>query len=210
MPKLIILDEADNMTSVAQFALRRVIEKYVSNARFCLICNYSSKIIPALQSRMTRFRFAPLSEEQSMSRTRVVAEAEGVRRLSAAQEPARPRRRSAIARRRSATARRRSATLPRHGRAQVKVADNGLEACVRLGHGDMRRALNLLQSTHMGFGVVTEHNVYKCAGQPMPQVRPSERSDPWWRACRCAGRRAGRCVRACGHLRACGQVRARR
>merc|ERR1719476_649399 len=63
-PKLVILDEADNMTNSAQFALRRMIEQYAPNARFIIICNYSSKIIPALQSRCTKLRFAPLSQEQ--------------------------------------------------------------------------------------------------------------------------------------------------
>mmetsp|Transcript_23251 Transcript_23251/g.30121 ORF Transcript_23251/g.30121 Transcript_23251/m.30121 type:complete len:333 (+) Transcript_23251:34-1032(+) len=66
--KLVILDEADMMTNDAQFALRRVIEKYTSNARFCLICNYANKIIPALQSRCTKFRFAPLEPAQIKDR----------------------------------------------------------------------------------------------------------------------------------------------
>ncbi len=74
--KLIILDEADSMSNDAQFSLRRVIEKYTRNARFCLICNYVSKIIPALQSRCTRFRFAPLRREQVQDRIRHIAELE--------------------------------------------------------------------------------------------------------------------------------------
>ncbi|RKP10196.1 putative RFC3-DNA replication factor C, 40 kDa subunit [Thamnocephalis sphaerospora] len=76
--KLVILDEADAMTQVAQSALRRVIEKYTTNVRFCIICNYVSKIIPAVQSRCTRFRFAPLKSEQITARLNMIAEQEGV------------------------------------------------------------------------------------------------------------------------------------
>ncbi len=73
--KLVILDEADSMTSAAQFALRRVIEKYTGNARFCLVCNYASKIIPAIQSRCTKFRFKPLPRDLIKARTaHVIAE----------------------------------------------------------------------------------------------------------------------------------------
>ena len=77
--KLVILDECDAMTKDAQFALRRVIEKYTRNARFCLIANYASKIIPALQSRCTRFRFAPLPDADVRERVLAVAGKEGVR-----------------------------------------------------------------------------------------------------------------------------------
>lgn len=60
--KLIILDEIDAMTEDAQAILRKVIEKYVSNVRFCFICNYLKKINPAIQSRCIIFRFKPIPE----------------------------------------------------------------------------------------------------------------------------------------------------
>lgn len=60
--KLIILDEADAMTNTAQMALRRIMEKYTTNTRFCVIANYTHKLSPALLSRCTRFRFSPLKE----------------------------------------------------------------------------------------------------------------------------------------------------
>ncbi|CEG68833.1 Putative Replication factor C subunit 3/5 [Rhizopus microsporus] len=76
--KLIILDEADSMTNQAQSALRRIIEKYTKNVRFCIICNYVSKIIPAIQSRCTRFRFAPLEIEQVESRLQTIIDQEQI------------------------------------------------------------------------------------------------------------------------------------
>uniref|UniRef100_A0A1I8Q602 Activator 1 subunit 5 n=1 Tax=Stomoxys calcitrans TaxID=35570 RepID=A0A1I8Q602_STOCA len=124
--KLIILDEADAMTNDAQNALRRIIEKYTENVRFCVICNYLSKIIPAVQSRCTRFRFAPLTPEQILPRLDKIVEMEN-----------------------------------------LNVTDDGKKALMTLSKGDMRKVLNVLQSTSMAFDVVNEDNVYTCVGHPL-------------------------------------------
>jgi replication factor C small subunit len=76
--KIIFLDEADALTSDAQSALRRTMEKYTATCRFLLSCNYSSKIIEPIQSRCAVYRFKPIGSTAVEERIRHIAKAEGV------------------------------------------------------------------------------------------------------------------------------------
>ncbi|KAF1363867.1 replication factor C subunit 4 [Lizonia empirigonia] len=125
--KLVILDEADSMTSGAQQALRRTMEIYSATTRFAFACNQSNKIIEPLQSRCAILRYARLTDAQVVRRIMQVIEAE-----------------------------------------QVPYSDDGLAALVFSAEGDMRQALNNLQSTHAGFGFVNGDNVFKVVDSPHP------------------------------------------
>uniref|UniRef100_A0A0D6QRT8 AAA+ ATPase domain-containing protein n=1 Tax=Araucaria cunninghamii TaxID=56994 RepID=A0A0D6QRT8_ARACU len=76
--KIIILDEADSMTSGAQQALRRTMEIFSNSTRFALACNTSSKIIEPIQSRCAIIRFTKLSDQDILGRIMRVVEAEKV------------------------------------------------------------------------------------------------------------------------------------
>lgn len=77
--KLIILDEADSMTKAAQEALRRTMEVHSKTTRFCLLCNYVSRIIDPITSRTAKFRFRLLPSEVQMRQVEMIVEKENVK-----------------------------------------------------------------------------------------------------------------------------------
>ncbi|KAG2391855.1 hypothetical protein C9374_013340 [Naegleria lovaniensis] len=125
--KIVILDEADSMTSAAQQAMRRIMEIYSSTTRFALACNDSSKIIEPIQSRCALVRYKRLTDAQLVTRLVIICEKEHVNR-----------------------------------------SDDGLESIVYTSDGDMRNAINSLQATFQGFGIVNATNVFKVCDQPHP------------------------------------------
>src|SRR5215217_1466289 len=79
MFRIIILDEADEMTSEAQTALRRIIEDSSRTTRFIIICNYLSQIIEPIQSRCVVFRFTRLANEDIVGHLKTICQKEGVK-----------------------------------------------------------------------------------------------------------------------------------
>lgn len=128
--KIIILDEADSMTSASQQALRRIMETFSHSTRFVMACNTSSKIIEPIQSRCAILRYNRLSDEEVLQRVMEIIEKEG--------------------------------NIPHNA--------EGLEVIIYVADGDMRQAINALQATYSGFGLISAENVFKVCDQPHPAV----------------------------------------
>jgi len=76
--KILILDEADSMTRDAQSALRRTMERWSKVTRFCLICNYVSRIIAPVSSRCAKFRFQSLPRKEIVGKLDAICKAESI------------------------------------------------------------------------------------------------------------------------------------
>jgi replication factor C subunit 3/5 len=127
--KLIILDEADSMTSEAQFALRRIIEKYSDNTRFCLICNYENKIIPAIKARCVNIRFYPIKRNIILNKLKTICALE-----------------------------------------KIDYTPDSIESISLISNGDLRKAINMLQSTSMMKKKITSDLCYDSTGIPTPKI----------------------------------------
>ncbi|KAI9866558.1 MAG: Subunit of heteropentameric Replication factor C (RF-C) [Trichoglossum hirsutum] len=115
--KIIILDEADSMTQDAQSALRRTMETYSKITRFCLVCNYVTRIIDPLASRCSKFRFKSLDQGNAKRRLEEIANNEG-----------------------------------------INLDGGAMEALMKCGDGDLRKAITFLQSAARLVGVMSGAN----------------------------------------------------
>ncbi|CDJ43186.1 activator 1 36 kDa, putative [Eimeria tenella] len=173
--KLIILDEADQMTSAAQNALRRIMESYARNVRFCLICNFVNKITPAIQSRCTSMRFTPLKPEAvgfavvALTTGRNCPSSFGLYALLLAVVAC------GITSRGLRFNSRLLFQLRRKAEEAAKleclsVTEDGYEALLQIAAGDMRRLLNCMQAASMAHPgePVDAELVHRVLGIPQP------------------------------------------
>ena len=125
--KILILDEADNMTSDAQQALRRTMERFTETCRLIMCANYSGKIIEPIQSRCAPFRFTYLPREEHDCYLKDIAAKE-----------------------------------------KVKLTTEGLDAIFEVCGGDLRKAINTLQSAASLGKPVDAKVVYSVTGKASP------------------------------------------
>lgn len=125
--KILILDEADNMTSDAQQALRRTMERYTETCRFIMCANYSGKIIEPIQSRCAPFRFTFLPREEHDNYIKHIAD-----------------------------------------RENVQLLPDGAGAIFEVCGGDLRKAINTLQSAASVNKPVDAKLVYSITGRASP------------------------------------------
>lgn len=125
LPKLVILDEADNITKKAQNTLCNLMEIYDKTTKFVLTCNDYNKLVEGIQTRCLIIRYNSLSSNVIKQRLIHICNKEN-----------------------------------------IKYNDKGLDAIIFICQGDIRLAINCLESTYFGFNKITYDNVYKICEKP--------------------------------------------
>lgn len=145
--KLIVLDEADAMTNTAQMALRRIMEKYTANTRFCIIANYAHKLSPALLSRCTRFRFSPLKEGDIRVLVEKVVEEEAVKIAADAVD-----------------------ALVKLSKGDMRRALNVLQACHASSTPLRPKNAPKVPESEIQRELITTESIYNCIAAPAPEA----------------------------------------
>lgn len=126
--KIIFLDESDALTTDAQSALRRTMEKYTNVCRFILSCNYVSKIIEPIQSRCSIYKFRRVPDNAIMDRINYIIKVEN-----------------------------------------LEVSPSAVQAVIYVAQGDLRRAINTLQSASMISKKIDVDMIYKTSSLARPE-----------------------------------------
>ena len=129
IPKLIILDEADNITKKAQNTLTNLMERYNSTTKFAFTCNDYNKLVEGIQSRCIILKYNSITNIDMKSKLINICEKEN-----------------------------------------IEYDDEGIESIIFIAQGDVRYAINCLESTFFGFNKITYENVYKICEKP-PQLQ---------------------------------------
>ena len=127
--KLIILDEADNITKKAQYALTNLMEKFRNTTKFAFTCNNSNKIVESIQTRCIILRYNHIKNNSIIDRLKKICKKE-----------------------------------------KIDYTISGLNTIAFISQGDVRKAINYLESTYYGFNKITVDNIYKICEKP-PQVQ---------------------------------------
>lgn len=129
IPKLIILDEADNITKKAQNTLTNLMERYNSTTKFAFTCNDYNKLVEGIQSRCIILKYNSITNADMKSKLINICDKEN-----------------------------------------IEYDDEGIESIIFIAQGDVRYAINCLESTFFGFNKITYQNVYKICEKP-PQLQ---------------------------------------
>lgn len=143
--RLIIMDEADNMTDKAKHNITNFLEGSNNKVRFAFTCNTKNNISPAIQSRCYTINYPLLNDDFIKSRLMHVCEIEGI-----------------------------YTSAPRTDNKKINIKKNrtnvnkGLDAIMHISNGDLRKAINILQLTFDRYNTISMDMVYSMYDKPHP------------------------------------------